>query len=129
MFDKKSKAYAIFNFKCPRCHEGDLFEGPLGFTNALKMPKRCDQCGQRYEPEPGYYYGAMFLSYIILGWFCLAFVGLCILVFDLSVAVSFGLLIAVVAIGFLWNLRFARALYINLMVKYEPEKKHVEPGS
>ena len=123
MFNKDSKAYAIFNFKCPRCHEGDLFEKPLGLSNALKMPKRCDHCDQKFEPEPGFYYGAMFISYILLGWFCLAFVGLCILVFKLSVTVSFALLIAVVALGFLWNLRFTRSLYINLMVKYDPTKR------
>jgi hypothetical protein len=27
------------------------------------MPDRCPVCGQSYQPEPGYYYGAMYVSY------------------------------------------------------------------
>ncbi|MBX0292946.1 DUF983 domain-containing protein [Hymenobacter sp. HSC-4F20] len=27
------------------------------------MPAHCPVCGQAYEPEPGFYWGAMFISY------------------------------------------------------------------
>lgn len=27
------------------------------------MPSHCPVCGQAYEPEPGFYWGAMFISY------------------------------------------------------------------
>ena len=33
------------------------------------MHKECPVCGQLYEPELRFYYGAMFLSYIISGFF------------------------------------------------------------
>ncbi|MBC6990383.1 DUF983 domain-containing protein [Hymenobacter jejuensis] len=27
------------------------------------MPEACPVCGQRYEPEPGFYWGAMYVSF------------------------------------------------------------------
>jgi uncharacterized protein (DUF983 family) len=118
---KESGFYqSLFGFKCPRCRKGSLFTGPLRIKNALEMPTHCAHCGLKFEPEPGFYYGAMFVSYIFIGFFSLAFIGICLLGFKLSVGVSFGLLILVLSIGFLWNLRFARSLYIHLLTKYEP---------
>ncbi|NNF22590.1 MAG: DUF983 domain-containing protein [Saprospiraceae bacterium] len=116
---KGSIVYGAFKFKCPRCQEGDLFNKPMKLSNPMDMPTNCSECGQKFEPEPGYYYGAMFLSYIILGWFCLGIVGFCIMVLGCSVEVSFAILIAIIAIIFFWNLRFTRALWINLMIKYD----------
>ncbi|GAB3227327.1 DUF983 domain-containing protein [Hymenobacter seoulensis] len=50
--------------RCPRCHEGALFThsaaNPVRFA---EMPEHCLVCGQAYEPEPGFYWGAMFISY------------------------------------------------------------------
>ena len=61
--------------KCPRCQEGDLFIKPFEFTKPLNMPERCPVCHQKFEPEPGFYYGAMFLSYIFSAFFFLGIVG------------------------------------------------------
>jgi len=62
---KGSKLYSILNNKCPRCHEGAFFiyENAYNMKNFAKMNKSCPVCGQNYEPEPGYYYGAMYVSY------------------------------------------------------------------
>ena len=73
-----------------------------------------------YMPQPGYYYGAMFLSYIFTAWFCLAFVGILILGFGWSINASFALLIFVMAILFVWVFRMARSLWINMNFKYDP---------
>jgi uncharacterized protein (DUF983 family) len=112
---------AMFNHKCPKCREGDLFDtGAFSFQKPFQMPERCSKCGQSYFPEPGFYYGAMFMSYIITSFFSLGLVGICILVFDLSVKASFGILIAVLAILFVWFFRTARSVWIGLTVKYDP---------
>jgi uncharacterized protein (DUF983 family) len=50
--------------KCPRCREGDIFKYPL--TNVSKfaaMNDRCPKCDASFNPEPGFYFGAMFVSY------------------------------------------------------------------
>ena len=88
------------------------------------MNKQCANCGQRFEPEPGFYYGAMFISYIFLAFFSLALVGLQVFFFKVSVDVAFGILIGVLALMFIWNLRFSRSIWIHLVVKYDPEAKN-----
>jgi len=118
---KGSKLYSILNFKCPKCHEGDLYETPtFSFKQPFDMPDHCSYCGQSYMPEPGFYYGAMFVSYIFTGWFCILFVMFFHWVLDWSIAASFALLIAVCAIFFVYIFRLARAIWINITVKYDP---------
>ena len=73
--------YSIINTKCPRCHEGDMFpKGTLYNPRKFSvMNEKCSCCGQFFEPEPGYYYGAMFVSYafstaiFIAVWIALSF--------------------------------------------------------
>lgn len=38
-------------------------EGTLFSTKFMKMNEKCFCCGQSFMPEPGYYFGAMFVSY------------------------------------------------------------------
>ncbi len=120
LFKKESKAYAILHMKCPRCHEGDLFEtGSFSFSKPFYMPEKCPKCGQDYYPEPGFYYGAMFISYIITGWFALILVGVLILVFGLYWLTAFWIMVFSMAILFVWFFRIARSIWINANVKYD----------
>jgi uncharacterized protein (DUF983 family) len=82
------------------------------------MPEACPKCGQKYFLGPGFYYGAMFISYIITGFFCLFVVGGLILVAGLSINAAFLVLLVVIAILFVWFFRIARAIWININVKY-----------
>lgn len=123
LFSRGSKAYSIFNFKCPRCQEGDLYYTPtFSFRRPFDMPDRCPYCSQSYMPEPGFYFGAMFISYIFTAWFCIFFVMFFHWVLDWSIAASFALLIAVCALLFVYIFRLARSIWINITVKYDPEK-------
>jgi len=55
----------VLSCKCPRCHEGNMFKHNLVAkpTKFLEMNTVCPVCNLNLEPEPGYYYGAMFVSY------------------------------------------------------------------
>ncbi len=64
---KKSALYAIVNHKCPRCREGNLFkytllEKPQKFT---ATNKNCPHCQLIFEREPGFFFGAMYVSYAL----------------------------------------------------------------
>lgn len=121
LFRKGTKAYSILKMKCPKCHEGDLFPtSTFSFQKPFDMHTHCPNCNENYAPEPGFYYGAMFISYIITGWFCLAFVGLLILGFGWSINSSFIALIFVITALFVWIFRISRSLWINIVVKYDP---------
>lgn len=67
MFKKESRLFGILHNKCPRCHEGHFFNSdhPYKLKTFDKMEKRCCVCDLNYEPEPGYYYGAMYVSYAL----------------------------------------------------------------
>ncbi len=121
MFKKGTKKHSIAHLKCPRCQEGDLFEtGSYTFVKPFDMPKRCPKCNLNYFPEPGYYYGAMFVSYIWTGWFCLLFVALFHWILGWSQTWAFGLLGVFLAINFVFIFRVSRAMWINLNVRYDP---------
>lgn len=84
------------------------------------MPAKCSCCNQSYMPEPGFYYGAMFISYIFYGWFSVL---LCLgLVFGLgwSVNSAFVLLVFISIIFFVWVFRMARSIWIHIALKYKP---------
>lgn len=54
----------ILNQRCPRCRQGRLFtHSALNLAHFTEMPPACPVCGQVYEPEPGFYWGAMYISF------------------------------------------------------------------
>ena len=60
----RSLVAAQLHCKCPRCREGDIFTYPLRSVFKFGIMNRtCSVCGILFEPEPGFYYGAMFVSY------------------------------------------------------------------
>jgi hypothetical protein len=84
------------------------------------MNDNCGHCEQKFFPEPGFYYGAMFISYIFTGWFSIAFVLLLHWIFKWNTTASFAALITVLALFFVYIFRLSRSIWLNLMVKYDP---------
>jgi uncharacterized protein (DUF983 family) len=61
-----SRGSALLSGKCPACREGDIFKYPLKqIKRFAEMNKNCPHCGSTLEPEPGFYFGAMFVSYAL----------------------------------------------------------------
>jgi uncharacterized protein (DUF983 family) len=122
MCKKGTKCYSIVNLKCPRCHEGDMFEsGSWSFVQPFDMLQHCPKCDLNYFPEPGYYYGSMFISYIWTGWFCLLFVAFFHWILGWSQNWAFGLLIVFMAINFVYIFRISRLMWININVRYRSD--------
>ncbi|GAB3723373.1 hypothetical protein GCM10027594_04340 [Hymenobacter agri] len=62
MAAEASTARALLELRCPRCHTGKLFTHGAWSFRFMDMPAVCPVCHQTYEPEPGFYYGAMYIS-------------------------------------------------------------------
>lgn len=120
MSQKHSIFYSIFTTKCPRCREGKMFKGALYSRSFAKMHPYCPCCGQPFEPEPGYYFGAMFVSYAIsTAIFLIALFVLNLLLEEITMLVVFVTVVGVV-VGFLPVIfRLSRSLWINIFVRYE----------
>lgn len=122
MLKKGSKTYSIVHLKCPQCQEGEMFEtGSWSFVKSFDMLKRCSECGLNYFPEPGYYYGSMFISYIWTGWFCLLFIACFHWWLGFSQTVAFSLLIVFLTVNFVYIFRISRLMWLNINVKYDPK--------
>lgn len=64
MIGKGTKLNSILRMKCPRCQEGDFFTShPYNLKNAGNIHEQCAKCNLKYEMEPGFYQGAMYVSY------------------------------------------------------------------
>lgn len=127
---KGTKLYSLLTETCPTCHEGKVFvyKNPYNLAHFTEMNGSCKKCGQSFRPEPGFYYGAGYVSY---AW------GVAIVV-TLSVAMSFWIpffknfeIYAVVNIGVTILLaplifRQSRVGWLNFFFKYDPKaiEKH-----
>jgi uncharacterized protein (DUF983 family) len=55
----------ILNNDCPNCHNGKVFNEKNIFFNLgfPKMNEYCSHCDYKFEKEPGYFFGAMYVNY------------------------------------------------------------------
>ena len=97
-----------------------MFEtGSWALDRPFEMYKRCPTCDLNYFPEPGYYYGSMFISYIWTGWFCLLFIAFFHWFLGWSQTVAFSLLTLFLVVNFVYVFRVSRLIWINFHVKYD----------
>lgn len=86
------------------------------------MLDHCPVCHQIYEPEPGYYYGAMFVSYALTTGPTLAFVFLMMMFSD---EITLGMFIGALTLSLVLFLpaifKLSRAIWINIFISYNPQ--------
>ncbi len=121
----ESRENSLFNTlikaKCPRCREGNMFPpGTLYTRRFADMYPNCACCGQTFEPEPGYYYGAMYVSFgLSTAIFLMVLFFLYFLVEEIT-TLMVAVAVLVVTVGLLPVLfRLSRALWINIFIRYE----------
>lgn len=59
------KSNALLHMKCPRCQSGNMFATTTFSKQFMHMKSHCEVCNLNYEIEPGFYWGAMYVSYAI----------------------------------------------------------------
>src|SRR5206468_11713822 len=79
---------AIIRQRCPVCLQGAMFRG------RFEMNTTCPVCGHRFEREPGFFQGAMYVSYGI----GIVYLGILGLLANRFVAPRFGIAAAVSAV-------------------------------
>lgn len=56
----------ILKTECPNCHKGKIFKNQsllsFGFP---KMNDQCSHCHTKFNKEPGYFFGAMYVNYML----------------------------------------------------------------
>ena len=61
---KRSLLSAVWQGRCPRCREGFIFKNSLSkLSHFSDMNETCSHCQVNFTPEPGFYFGALYVSY------------------------------------------------------------------
>jgi uncharacterized protein (DUF983 family) len=122
MLKKGSKLNSILTGSCPKCQNESMYEdkNPLHLGKVLKMNENCSHCGLKYQIEPSFFYGAMYVSYglnvaVGVAAFIIANVFL-----NLDLVQSFIAIIGMVVLAFPFVVRWARNIYINMFISYDP---------
>ena len=121
---KPSASAAILRQLCPRCREGSIFRGSIlwGFP---KMHERCPVCALKFEREPGYFLGAMYISYGLAIGVIAAIAALLWAVTSWSIVKD----IAWACVLWLplapWLTLFARVLWIYLDQSVDPDRRKI----
>jgi uncharacterized protein (DUF983 family) len=128
----QKKAYqAILESKCPKCRKGQMFMFPIGnITKFTKMHEYCSECELRFEVEPGFFFGAMYISYA----FTVAILittGIVLWIFNITSIVVFlgvttSISVALLPIIF----RYSRVLFLHLFggIKFNDSVLKKETG-
>ena len=121
----------ILKCKCPNCEEGNVFEHKTGIIpfRIPKMKPRCELCDYKFEREPGFFFGAMFVSYALAVAEYITFFGVAHFLIGLPVLYAFfGIgILAVFGSGF--NFRTSRLIWIYIFYKNPAVKQiheHIE---
>ena len=129
---KGSKLYSILSFKCPRCRQGSLFVSKSAYSTKLgAMHKTCEFCEQRFEPEPGFYFGAAYVSYgltvaLWVAWYVALETFEALGMFTWSFeedAMAFligGIVLLLLLLPLIY--RLSRSIWISMFVSYNPEE-------
>ncbi|WKN30343.1 DUF983 domain-containing protein [Porifericola rhodea] len=102
--------------KCPNCHAGEVFKtkGNVLLFKTPEMKPRCSNCGYSFEKEPGYFTGAMYVSYaLIIAEMIIAF----ILFSFTPISLDYLIYLVLLPVILLWpfNFRMSRIIWMNLI--------------
>jgi uncharacterized protein (DUF983 family) len=124
----KEILYSVFTNKCPKCHSSKVFKNknPYVLKDFDKMNVSCPVCGEVYEKEPGYFYGAMYVSYALMVGLFLVSWGINAFWIDASalnyLLVTSFLMVILSPLTF----RISRLVWLNFFIRFDNSKSKSE---
>ncbi len=119
-----SRFSAVVHSRCPQCRVGKVFTGKA-YGLHQRINEICPYCGLRFEIEPGYFYAAMYISYLMVVLEMLAAaIGTYIVTHSESPWLYTGVLIVVILLLAPFNFRYSRLLLLHYLtpgVTFRPE--------
>jgi uncharacterized protein (DUF983 family) len=113
---------AILSGKCPHCRKAKIFKNAVLSFRFAEMNMNCPDCGTTFIPEPGFYIGAMYISYAFNVAILVAVgVGL----YTLTTAPDWVYILIIISISFLLipvSFRYSRIIFLHAFggIKYNP---------
>ncbi|MEN7549554.1 DUF983 domain-containing protein [Rapidithrix thailandica] len=111
------KIVDILTGRCPNCQGDAIFPNKSLFSFRFKkMHDKCTKCGNHYSKEPGFFMGAMYVSYGIAVAECIIVYLLSSMLyefeaFDINLLIIIGVMILLL---FPFNFRMSRIIWIYM---------------
>lgn len=121
MFKKGNKLRSIFYGTCPRCQEDRMYleSNPYIITKLYAMQQKCSSCGLKYQMEPSFFYGAMYVSYAVAIAFGVAAFVISNLFLGTGLVSTVIIIVSTLVVFMPVIARLSRSIWINIFVKYE----------
>jgi hypothetical protein len=130
---KPNFLWSILTSRCPRCRRGHMFKNsnPWNLKKVFDMPTHCEECGQQFELEVGFWYGTGYVSYALsvalsvasfVAWYVLIGMSTKDNRFFWWLGINIGLLIFLQP----WLMRISRVIYLYFFVRYDPNYKNTQ---
>ncbi len=113
---------AMLQLKCPECHKGSLFivKNPFKLKSLALMPELCPVCNLTFNPEPGFYWGALYTSYALAIVVALTDFTIVYLLFGWNVWAILGSITAFLTLIAPVLFRYSRMLWLYVCYYYFP---------
>lgn len=129
--------WSILTMKCPRCRKGDMFKNRnpysgLSLKHIFNMHDNCPVCNQKYDLEPGFWYGTGYVSYALavalsvttfVAWYVL--IGISTDDNRIFYWLIFNSVVLLVMQP--WLMRLSRVIYMRFFVSYDENYETNQP--
>ncbi|MBV41513.1 MAG: DUF983 domain-containing protein [Crocinitomicaceae bacterium] len=125
---RKTGFGAMLHAQCPRCREGQIFISKKAYQwkQITTMPDACPVCGEDFLREPGFYFGAAYVSYaltialwvaVLVALMCFDWWGLIEFSFfeDVTLFLSTGITLLLVLLPLI--ARLSRSMWLHMMTR------------
>ena len=123
--------WSILSMKCPRCRRGNMFKDnnpyeKLTLAHIFDMHSNCPVCNQKYDLEPGFWYGTAYVSYAMAVAISVSTFVAWIVLIGISFKdnrIFYWLIINACSLVVLqpWIMRISRVIYIRFFVRYDDQ--------
>ncbi len=113
-FTTLSRAWRL---RCPACGQTKLF------ANWIRMHKKCNACGLKYEREPGYFLGSIYVNYGLTALLVTALYFSLFFSEWVSPQAALALVAAFAVIFPMWFFRYARSIWLGFDHYWDPLPK------
>lgn len=126
--------WSMLSMNCPRCRRGKLFtdHSAYNFKHTFSMHDECAVCKQKFDMEPGFWYGTGYVSYALtvaisvatfVAWWVLIGVSFS----DNRVFWWLGINSVFLLILQPWLMRLSRTIYLYFFVRYNEDYETSDP--
>jgi len=134
---KPGYLWSMITMRCPRCRRGPMFKDKnpfrkLNLSHIFNMYDNCPVCRQKYDLEPGFWYGTGYVSYAL----SVAILATTFVVWLVLIGVSaddnrifYWLISNVVLLVVIqpWLMRISRVIYMRFFIRYDENYEETRP--